>query len=707
MKLKRKKLGRSVLLYLIVVLSITFFSTFAFLGSVLYKNELSKHEESSRALALTHADEMSKKLAAVQATLDSVESELIYLKDVALPREQKIEILGNIMMSNPDIVGGGVLLEVNVYDNKDNKYVNSKYSNASGRFMPYFSGKKGDINIEPLTDYEGASWYEAPRETRKRFVTEVYDYPVNGKIEKMVTISTPVILDGKYFGIITADITLAYLQGYTKTISSGSIYYQVISNDDTILAHGTNDAAIGKKFSESAQSLSEDTLEKISSGLMFVDYPKSENNKALLSVFVPIRFVGVEDTNWSLVSSTEIDYLKANFISTAVKLFLIAVFLIVLVLVILNLTITKLVVKPITLIEKLIGDIAEYDFNVNKISDDPKLRKIQGRGNELSNTLNSIQNMTNNVHQLLAQISGVSENLAATSEELSAICDQTAVSSSEVSNTVTNIATSSEHQATESRSCVEKIDEIDNHMTTESLIIKNLTEAAKTIEEQKDEGFTVLTELENVSNESKIANETVYKVVLGVNESANKIDSASQMIQSIAEQTNLLALNAAIEAARAGEAGRGFAVVAEEIRKLAEQSNGFTDDIKTVISELISNSNDAVSTMEKSKETNKKQLEGVTETRIKFENITDSINSTKLLIEKLEVSAEKVTTLKSEVMTLINSLSDTSIQNAESTHEVSNSMSAQLSSIENIAEASESLAQTATQLQLEIQKFKI
>lgn len=707
MKLKRKKLGRSVLLYLIVVLSITFFSTFAFLGSVLYKNELSKHEESSRALALTHADEMSKKLAAVQATLDSVESELIYLKDVALPREQKIEILGNIMMSNPDIVGGGVLLEVNVYDNEDNKYVNSKYSNASGRFMPYFSGKKGDINIEPLTDYEGASWYEAPRETRKRFVTEVYDYPVNGKIEKMVTISTPVILDGKYFGIITADITLAYLQGYTKTISSSSIYYQVISNDDTILAHGTNDAAIGKKFSESAQSLSEDTLEKISSGLMFVDYPKSENNKALLSVFVPIRFVGVEDTNWSLVSSTEIDYLKANFISTAVKLFLIAVFLIVLVLVILNLTITKLVVKPITLIEKLIGDIAEYDFNVNKISDDPKLRKIQGRGNELSNTLNSIQNMTNNVHQLLSQISGVSENLAATSEELSAICDQTAVSSSEVSNTVTNIATSSEHQATESRSCVEKIDEIDNHMTTEGLIIKNLTEAAKTIEEQKDEGFAVLTELENVSNESKIANETVYEVVLGVNESANKIDSASQMIQSIAEQTNLLALNAAIEAARAGEAGRGFAVVAEEIRKLAEQSNGFTDDIKTVISELISNSNDAVSTMEKSKETNKKQLEGVTETRIKFENITDSINSTKLLIEKLEVSAEKITTLKSEVMTLINSLSDASIQNAESTHEVSNSMSAQLLSIENIAEASESLAQTATQLQLEIQKFKI
>ncbi|TDJ64382.1 MAG: hypothetical protein E2O36_01820 [Proteobacteria bacterium] len=66
-------------------------------------------------------------------------------------------------------------------------------------------------------------------------------------------------------------------------------------------------------------------------------------------------------------------------------------------------------------------------------------------------------------------------------------------------------------------------------------------------------------------------------------EAGEEVDKVSAFIQRIANQTKLLALNATIEAARAGEAGKGFAVVASEVKKLAEETDTATREIKTQI----------------------------------------------------------------------------------------------------------------------------
>lgn len=69
-------------------------------------------------------------------------------------------------------------------------------------------------------------------------------------------------------------------------------------------------------------------------------------------------------------------------------------------------------------------------------------------------------------------------------------------------------------------------------------------------------------------------------------ESSQAIERILDLIRGLAEQTNLLALNATIESARAGEAGKGFAVVANEVKELARQTAGATDDIDRSINEI-------------------------------------------------------------------------------------------------------------------------
>jgi methyl-accepting chemotaxis protein len=89
-----------------------------------------------------------------------------------------------------------------------------------------------------------------------------------------------------------------------------------------------------------------------------------------------------------------------------------------------------------------------------------------------------------------------------------------------------------------------------------------------------------------LADEASAAAQEARENVDRLRESSAAIGNVVNLIAQIARQTTLLALNSTIEAARAGAAGKGFAVVATEVKALAVQTQGATEEISRKIDAL-------------------------------------------------------------------------------------------------------------------------
>jgi len=325
---------------------------------------------------------------------------------------------------------------------------------------------------------------------------------------------------------------------------------------------------------------------------------------------------------------------------------------------------------------------------------------------EFGEMITSIIDMQESIKTMIENISSTSQHVAASSEELTATSQQSAMAADEVARTIEEMARGASEQAQNTEQGVEHINELGELIEKDQLYIKNLNISTDEVSKLKDEGLEILINLVEKTQANNKSSREVHEIIVNTNESAGKIENASEMIRNIAEQTNLLALNAAIEAARAGDAGRGFAVVADEIRKLAEQSNSFTKEIGGIIKELTDKTGHAVLTMKEMGRLVESQAESVELTNEKFKGIDSAIEKVKETIVAVNQSGQEMEVKKNGIIEIMENLSAIAQQNAAGTEEASASVEEQTASMMEIASASESLARLSEEMQESTAKFK-
>lgn len=412
-------------------------------------------------------------------------------------------------------------------------------------------------------------------------------------------------------------------------------------------------------------------------------------SKMLLFIGVPMLLVIIIMT---AVSYLYVQALPIVGIISALVMFIIIYF------------VTNSISNPIISLSECIQGMVNYDFTLTEASPSVIYSKNTDEIGEISRSLVTVKKT---IQSIMLQISDIANQVSVSSEALAASSEHSANAAKNLSKTVKEISNGAVMQAEDMQKGAESVQVVDTALHTNETIIENLNTTIHEVSSAKEQGILTISKLIAATKKLKDSAENVHSVILNTNDRAAQISSASSMIKSISDQTNLLALNAAIEAARAGEAGKGFAVVAEEIRKLAEQSNQFTEEIQAIVLGLTDKVTETVNIMETVGGTVAEQNDRVNETQEIFRLISSGLDKNLNEVDSLNRSVKELESTKDSLVGIIENLSALSEENAASTQEASESLNSQLESAETVASSSEQLLSLSQNMISMINKFKI
>ena len=295
----------------------------------------------------------------------------------------------------------------------------------------------------------------------------------------------------------------------------------------------------------------------------------------------------------------------------------------------------------------LVGSVNDLTRRIKEISEgdgDLTQRINSKRTDELGKLASAFDDFVAKLQTLISEISSSSTSLENNAVQLTNTHENAQRVSNEQTRSIEQIAAAVNEFSVSIREVAERTLSTANETDHTAELT---TQGMKIIDNSVDE-------INQLANSIKKANQVIEQLA----SESNNIATVLEVIRNIAEQTNLLALNAAIEAARAGEQGRGFAVVADEVRSLASKTQKSTEEIQNMIDKLQSGVKDAVSSILDGSNRVEKNVELSLNIQQMFESIQSSATIVSDMATQIATATEQQSSVSEELSTNLEHLNE-------------------------------------------------